>query len=93
MRPLELDGPDAAALDRRVRACDRLTHEATLHKVRLKDLVRQLLPMTPLTGDIGAADLAILERWADPRVLVKVADHASPGSSPPPRTAITRSTR
>ena len=33
-----------------------------LHKVRIKDLVRQLLPMTPLTGDIGAADLAVLER-------------------------------
>ncbi len=42
-----------------------------LHKVRLKDLVRQLLPMTPLTGDIGAADLAVLERWADPHDLVK----------------------
>ena len=71
LRPLELDAPDAAALDRRVRACDRLTREATLHKVRIKDLVRQLLPLTPLTGDIGAADLAVLERWADPHDLVK----------------------
>ena len=71
LRPLELDDADAAALDRRVRACDRLTQEAALHKVRIKDLVRQLLPMTPLTGDIGAADLAVLERWADPHDLVK----------------------
>jgi transposase len=71
LRLLELNGADEAALDRRVRACDRLTQEATLHKVRIKDLVRQLLPMTPLTGDIGAADLAVLERWADPHDLVK----------------------
>ena len=42
------------------------------HKKRIKDLVRQLLPMTPLTGDLGAADLEVLERWADPHELVKV---------------------
>jgi transposase len=71
LRPLELEGAAAAALDRRVRACDRLTQEASLHKVRIKDLIRQLLPMTPLTGDIGAADLAVLEHWADPHDLVR----------------------
>ena len=27
--------------------------------------------MTPLTGDLGLADLAVLERWADPHELVK----------------------
>jgi transposase len=70
LRLLDLNGADEAALDRRVRACDRLTQEVALHKVRLKDLVRQLLPMTPLTGDVGAADLAVLERWADPHELV-----------------------
>ena len=63
--------PTEAVLDRRVRACDRLTQQASLHKVRIKDLVRQLLPMTPLTGDLGLADLAVLERWADPHDLVK----------------------
>jgi transposase len=72
LRPLELDDADGAALDRRVRACDRLTQEAAHHKKRIKDLVRQLLPMTPLTGDLGAADLEVLERWADPHELVKV---------------------
>ena len=36
--------------------------------MRIKDLVRQLMPMTPLTGDLGKADLAVLERYADPRV-------------------------
>jgi transposase len=38
--------------------------------VRIKDLVRQLMPMTPLTGDLGKADLAVLERFADPRLLL-----------------------
>ena len=67
---LELPGADAAALDRRVRACDRLTRAGSEHKVRIKDLVRQLMPMTPLTGDLGKADLAVLEQYADPRVLL-----------------------
>ena len=34
--------------------------------------MRQLMPMTPLAGDIGVADLAVLERYADPNVLVKL---------------------
>src|SRR6266568_3620298 len=71
LRPVELPGADRASLDRRVRACDRLTREAATHKVRIKDLVRQLLPMTPLTGDLGRADLAVLERWADPNALLR----------------------
>jgi transposase len=70
LQRLELPGPDAAALDRRVRACGRLTEAASKHKVRIKDLVRQLMPMTPLTGDLGKADLAVLERYADPRLLL-----------------------
>jgi len=28
------------------------------------------MPMTPLTGDLGKADLAVLERYADPRALL-----------------------
>jgi len=59
-------------LDRRVRACVRLTVQASEHKVRLKDRVRQLMPLTPLTGDLGRADLAVLERWADPRALLRL---------------------
>jgi transposase len=70
LQPLELPGAERAALDRRVRAADRLTRQASEHKVRIKDLVRQLLPMTPLTGDLGAADLAVLERFADPNALL-----------------------
>ncbi len=68
---LALSGAERAALDRRVRATDRLTAQAAEHKVRIKDLVRQVLPMSPLTGDLGAADLAVLERFADPNLLVK----------------------
>jgi len=70
LQQLELPGPDAAALDRRVRACGRLTEAASTHKVRINDLVRQLMPMTPLAGDLGKADLSVLERYADPRVLL-----------------------
>ena len=72
LAPLRLPGGERAALDRRVRACDRLTMQAAEHKVRLKDLVRQLMPLTPLTGDLGQADLAVLERWADPRALLQL---------------------
>src|SRR6266849_468782 len=74
LRQLELAEAGAAALDRRVRACDRLTQAATAHKVRIKDLARQLMPMTPLTADLGQADLAVLERYADPRALVKTGE-------------------
>jgi transposase len=70
LQQLELPGADAAALDRRVRACGRLTQAASEHKTRIKDLVRQLMPVTPLTGDIGTADLAVLEHYADPRALL-----------------------
>jgi transposase len=72
LQPLVLPSVERAALDRRVRATDRLTRAASEHKVRIKDLVRQLLPMTPLTADLGAADLAVLERAADPNVLVRL---------------------
>ena len=59
-------------MDRRVRVTDRLTVLAARHKVRIKDLTRQLPPCSPLTGDLGVADLAVLDRWADPRVLLAV---------------------
>ena len=72
LRPLELPSAERAALDRRVRATDRLTREAAEHKRRIKDLARQLLPMSPLSGDHGAADLAVLERYADPHALTRL---------------------
>ena len=77
LAPLVLPGAERAALDRRVRATDRLTSAAAEHKRRIRDLARQLLPMSPLGGDLGAADLAVLERYADPRALARArqADH------------------
>ena len=66
LHPLQLPDAPRAALDRRVRACDRLTQAAACHKRRIKNLVRQLMPMTPLAGELGQADLAVLERYADP---------------------------
>jgi hypothetical protein len=66
-----LPGAERAALDRRVRATDRLTRQGAEHKKRIKDLARQLLPLSPLSGDLGAADLAVLERYADPRALAR----------------------
>jgi transposase len=70
LHPLQLPDAAEAALDRRVRACDRLTQAAASHKRRLKDLVRQLLPASPLAGELGQADLAVLERYADPHALL-----------------------
>jgi transposase len=75
LHPLQLPEAAEAALDRRVRACDRLTRQAATHKRRIKDLVHQLLPASPLVGELGQADLAVLERWADPHALV-AAGHA-----------------
>jgi len=72
LQPLVLPGVERAALDRRVRATDRFTQAGAEHKRRIKDLVRQVLPMTPLTGDLGVADLAVLERFADPNTLVRL---------------------
>jgi transposase len=72
LRPLLLPGTEQAALDRRVRATDRLTRASAEHKRRIKDLTRQLMPMTPLTGELGVADLAVLEKYADPTALLKL---------------------
>ena len=71
LHPLELvSTAEAAALDRRVRACDRLTQQGALHQRRIKDLVRQLMPATPLAGELSKTDLAVLGRWPDPRALL-----------------------
>ncbi len=72
LQPLVLPTAERAALDRRVRVTDRLTEQGAVHKRRIKDLARQLMPMTPLTGDLGVADLAVLERYADPNALIRL---------------------
>jgi transposase len=72
LQPLQLPRAEQASLDRRVRATDRLTRAGAEHKRRIKDLVRQLLPMSPLTGELGVADLTVLERYADPNTLLRL---------------------
>src|SRR4030095_2149878 len=72
LHPLQLPDAARAALDRRVRATDRLTQAAATHKRRIKELVQQLLTGSPRVGELGQADLAVLERWADPHTLVAV---------------------
>jgi transposase len=62
LHPLQLPDAAEAALDRRVRACDRLTRQAATHKRRIKDLVHQLLPASPLTGEL-AEMLQFLAGW------------------------------
>ena len=71
VKPLVLPDAEAARLDRRVRAADRLTREIADRKTRIKALVRQLMPMSPMAGKVTNADLVVLERWADPNLLVK----------------------
>jgi transposase len=60
-----------AALDRRVRASARLSDEIGQHKRRLIELARQAMPTiaTALTPKLSRADLAVLERYGDPRRL------------------------
>ena len=47
-----------------------MTQQGALHQRRIKDLVRQLMPVTPLTGELSKTDLAVLAHWADPRALL-----------------------
>jgi len=73
LHPLELPDRARAGLYRQVRACRRLTVTITKHKQRLKDLVRHLLPVSPLNNDLGQSDLAVLKRTGgDPHALLKM---------------------
>jgi transposase len=72
LHPVELPSAARAGLDRRVRACDRLTQAIATHKKRVRDLAAQLIPtiQAALGADLGRADLAVLERYGDPRAMV-----------------------
>jgi transposase len=65
---------ERAALDRRVRAAARLTDEIGQHKRRLIELARQAMPTIGgvLTPKLSRTDLAVLERYGDPRRLAAV---------------------
>jgi hypothetical protein len=72
LHPVHLPDTTAkAALDRRVRAAARLTDEIGQHKRRLIELARQAMPTiaTALSGELSRTDLAVLERYGDPRRL------------------------
>lgn len=70
--PLKLPTADQASLDRRVRAADRLGEMVARHKTRIRELVRQTMPMIDgvVSGELSLGDLVILEHGGDPRVLV-----------------------
>lgn len=75
LKPVALPATaERAQLDRRVRASARLTREIGERKVRIIELARQLMPTIGpvLSQKLSRADLAVLERYADPRRLVAV---------------------
>jgi transposase len=70
---IEFGSPARASLDRRVRAVARLTAEIGRRKTRIRALAQQLVPTisTALSDDgLNHTDLAVLERYADPRALL-----------------------
>ena len=71
--PIELAEGARASLDRRVRAADRLRDLATAQKTRIRELARQVMPMLDeaVTGVLGRADIAVLERYGDPRPMLR----------------------
>jgi hypothetical protein len=73
LQPLELASGPRASLDRRVRTCQWLTEQATAHKIRIRDLARQLYPTLNdvLTSEVRIGDLAVLEQYGDPRALLE----------------------
>src|SRR6266487_4544622 len=71
--PVELGSAARASLDRRVRAVARLTADIGRRKNRIRALAQQLIPTIPtaLSDDgLNQTDLAVLERYADPRALL-----------------------
>ncbi|GAC1602384.1 MAG: hypothetical protein NVS3B21_30550 [Acidimicrobiales bacterium] len=72
LKPLELPNADQAALIRHSRAADRLTEEMAEAKTRIRELARHVMPGVDavFTNKFGKADLAVLERYGDPHLIV-----------------------
>ena len=70
---IELAEGPRASLDRRVRAADRLRDLAAAQKTRIRELARQVMPMLDeaVTGVLGRGDIAVLERYGDPRAMLR----------------------
>jgi hypothetical protein len=72
LMPLEFGSPARASLDRRVRAVARLTAEIGRRKTRIRALAQAMVPTigAALSEGLNHTDLAVLERYADPRALL-----------------------
>jgi transposase len=70
--PVEFGSAARASLDRRVRAVARLTAEIGRRKNRIRALAQAMVPTinTALSEGLNHTDLAVLERYADPRALL-----------------------
>lgn len=65
-----------AALNRRARAADHLTDQIASAKTRIRELARHVMPTVDqvFTNKFGKADLAVLERYADPHRLLSLGE-------------------
>src|SRR4029450_4973304 len=72
LMPVELGSPARASLDRRVRAVARLTADIGRRKTRIRALAQAMAPTigAALSEVLNQTDLAVLERYADPRALL-----------------------
>jgi len=70
--PVELGSAARASLDRRVRAVARLTADIGRRKNRIRALAQAMVPTigAALSEGLNHTDLAVLERYADPRALL-----------------------
>jgi transposase len=69
---VEFGSPARASLDRRVRAVARLTAEIGRRKTRIRALAQAMVPTigAVLSEGLNHTDLAVLERYGDPRALL-----------------------
>lgn len=72
--PLELAEGAASSLNRRVRVCHRLKRQIRKHKIRIRELARQMMPSIDDAMDSAFrdADRVVLEHYANPHRLAKV---------------------
>jgi transposase len=70
--PVEFGSLARASLDRRVRAVARLTADIGRRKNRIRALAQAMVPTigAALSEGLNHTDLAVLERYADPRALL-----------------------
>jgi transposase len=70
--PVEFGSAARVSLDRRVRAVARLTADIGRRKNRIRALAQAMVPTinTALSEGLNHTDLAVLERYADPRALL-----------------------